>query len=584
MTSGWILCLAALSQTTWGNPSSGWQPGNTVTAQQPSPTATHPFSSQQAQGGSQFATGQQNNVAVDRYGRPLPGNQSVLTQHNAQNTSSQQAGQHPWQANNAAQQQDNAWGGQNVNANQSTPQQFDTRFTASGQNPSGTATWNGNQQTNNWQQNTAANQSNAPQLIAPQNMPGQQNNWQTQPQYVRDPRTGQLVAAQQGSNASANTNWQTGQQAGNSQWGNQQSGNQQSGGTHPQSHDQFAGNQFSGNNSNPQFDANFNNNGSRFGAQITLGDNRLRVADNSNFNQQNQPHAGGQSSHGQFGGQTNPSLGLQPPLQNTLPQGSDLQGNNQGSLNPHVLAQPPRADDGQQQGSGVTNDPRWANWQVGSTPATNVSGTNGTDTQSSNNAASQNPASQNPASQNTATGNQAANHQTSHNPSGQPNQFGQPQVSTNQVGTTTSADPAAHASQGHQAPTISPPNTSFGNPNSSGGNLFASATNRNGGTQQAGYNQPTSPGMGSNNLFAMAAARNAGNQNQANMNNPANENSSGDNPLQVPFGVSLFANLVMIGAVVYLGWIAFESHFRYRRALIEGDDYGRDDDRDSRRR
>ena len=569
MTSGWILCLAALSQTTWGNPSAGWQPGGTVTVAQQPTAATNQFSSQQTQAGSQFASpqqnvGQQNNVAVDRYGRPLPGQQTVLTQNNAaaQNTSTQSLGQHPRQTNTttqqqAAQQPNNAWGGQT---------------------PSNTATWSANQQTNNWQQNGTTNQPNnqaAPQLIAPQNMPNQQNNWQTQPQYVQDPRTGQMVAAQQGTTGTVNTNWQTGQQPSNSQFGNQQFS-----GTSTQSNNQLGSNQFSGTGSNPQFDANFNTGGSRFGAQISLGDNRLRVADNSNFNQQHNPNTATQNVNGQFAGQTsNPSLGLQPPLQNTLPNGSNLQGNQQGSLNPHVLAQPPRADDGQQQSPNVTSDPRWANWQVGTTQATNVSQPNVTNPQSQNNVASQNTASADQTVNSQASNNQPSSHQ-----SGQASQFGQNQVGTNQPGTNLSNDPSANGSQNNQAPTISPPNSPFGNPNNAGSNLFAAATNRNGGAQQAGYNQPTSPGVGSNNLFAMAAARNGGNANQASMNGTANGDQQDEEGFKMPFFFSLFSNLVMVGAVVYLGWIAFESHFRYRRALIEGDDYGREDDRDSRRR
>ena len=577
MTSGWIICLAVVCQTSaWGTPSNGWQaaPNNAAqqmrygtNVQQPAQPGTNQhvtapqFASQQQQPASQFAQQQPQQQMVDQYGRPLTAAQGTAVQGNAvQQQQGQQFGQqpaqHPWQNNGsqftgnqqapAQQNQASNWGQPNYDPriaanNLSANSQNANNQPGSNQNislaPSGVAAQNNFQQqpNSNWQQYNTQQQANQLQLTPPQQNTTAQSQWPTQSQTTYDPRSNQSTHLGQQYGGSGNSSW--GQPAG-----------RPTGGSQFATQNSQTGSQFNNSLRNPQFDANVNAGGSQFGAQINLGDNRFRVADNTHS------VLPGSNQHTNQVGQTSgqhqqPSLALQPPLQGTLPAGSNPSGeHSQQNVNPHVLVQPPRVGDNNSQGTVAVDDNRWTNLQQ-PTDATQV------------------------ASRPTSSDLQPI-------PAGQPSSDGQTQLPANNGQTAGNTNPNIanqHVPQIATAPQVNAP----------AGSLFGSLANRNTNSQPTAFGQNSqATGLPKDGLFA-AASRNA--QSQGNTLNQPPGSEDGYTPSPFAFGVSLVFNFLMVGGVMYLGWIAFESHFRYRRALLDGDDIddrrsSRDDDRSSRRR
>ncbi|MCA9270397.1 MAG: hypothetical protein KDA41_18070, partial [Planctomycetales bacterium] len=122
-------------------------------------------------------------------------------------------------------------------------------------------------------------------------------------------------------------------------------------------------------------------------------------------------------------------------------------------------------------------------------------------------------------------------------------------------------------------------------PNTAGANAAAP----NGQNRMVDYQQPLAGGQ---NGAPLASASPLGGGPSAGIGTPkstAPGEIDADKPW-LPLMLSMLLLFGSLGANMYLGWIAFESHFRYRKALVEGDYEERnsrsrlDDDSGSRRR
>lgn len=229
------------------------------------------------------------------------------------------------------------------------------------------------------------------------------------------------------------------------------------------------------------------------------------------------------------------SMTLQPPLNSTLPAGGDIRNGQYSGVQQPDFAPTPRYDNGQT---------AWNNDNAG-----NV-GKSGWDNGGN-------------------SGNSNRNEPRPTTVSGQDNGggVGQPRVDS----TVTVNPPPATANTGFKSnfPAL-PSNITTSAPKS---NLLSSLTPKSSPSSQ--NNQPLGSGKSGSGLFASASLGQTGKDAEE------DHDHAGDG--EQPWGVlvaSLLGLFFSVGANLYLGWIAFESHFRYRRLLIEGDD----DDRDSRRR
>jgi len=587
MNAGWILCLALVSQTpTLANASDGWQPGETHVV--PSQFTTGGAASQQFQT-NQFqrqAFQPQHGAGVDRYGRTMaPSDQNARQQAPAQTqTTQQQTGQQhgspPWshggspaanqQPPGNAQFQNN--GQQNPASRFGTPnqQQADPRFAGNPQNSSGNP--QGSAATHYGQGHSIRGQAQFGQQPGNSSWPshaGTQNGGpsprgqQTAPQ-PRGAWDGGWDGTQQGEQGRASSSpWNRNQQNPDRRFQTQQQ-------TTPQQppHD-------NGSPRNRQADLSQSHvaggqSGSRFGAPVNTGGNQLRVAENTdgqqNPNRQQQPQQqngpalqppanqllsgqrfapsgqdGGRFSLGdsrnddgrfqqnerfQMGGQpsqTSPTAA--PPNEPTDPNIGNGNGQNNAALQPPLQSTLPSGSDGHSD-----------NRRARVTPFARV----------------QPPRADAPAGQDRVTVSDSRWNQW---------QDSQPSADDS-VQPATAERQTSGDRKTQQAGSL---------PSFVGG---ATQSNRTSAAENSPHEGAARSSQGSG-LFASAGMNKSGDsaQEDAASDERGEESHTEAHSPTTTVVVSLIALFFSLGGNLYLGWIAFESHFRYRRLLVEGDDY-----------